>query len=170
VQDPSTELKLYAQEPAFTPLDHDFLSLLSINVCVDDIATYITPRSFVFSPFVDWYLLLPIFLKDKDPVLYVGNEILDDYGAFAQSQEKREKLEECNKMGRNWLEKRSMVKLREFEMHPHALNGMVVYWVDTEVVEHAGNGANGEAKSGRVADENEDEEEEVRRERATRIA
>ena len=126
------EVKLHAQEPAFADLDHKFLSLLSIHVCAEDIATYITPRSFVFSPFVDWYILLPIFLKGKDPVLYVGNEILDDYEAFAQSEEKREKLGECNELGREWLEKRDMVRLVEFEMHPHALNGMVVYWVEEE--------------------------------------
>lgn len=126
------EVKLYVQEPAFTPLDHAFLSLLDISVCVDDIQTHISPRSFVFSPFVDWYLLLPVFLKDKHPVLYVGNEILDDYGSYAQSEEKKQKLEDCNLMGKKWLEKRIMMKLKEFEMHPHALNGMVVYWVVEE--------------------------------------
>lgn len=62
--------------------------------------------------------------------MYVGNEILDDYGAFAQTEEKREKLEECDEFGKKWLAKRSTVRLREFEMHPHALNGMVVYWLD----------------------------------------
>ncbi|KAJ4338832.1 hypothetical protein N0V95_007958 [Ascochyta clinopodiicola] len=104
----NVEVKLYAQEPAFTPLDHAFLSLLDVGVCTKDIETHITNRSFVFSPFVDWYILLPIFLKGKDPVLYVGNEILDDYGAFAQSEEKREKQEECNELGRKWLVKRDM--------------------------------------------------------------
>jgi hypothetical protein len=123
------DVKLYAQEPAFTPLDRAFLSLLDISVCDDGIATHITPHSFVFSPFVDWYILLPLFLKDKDPVLYVGNEILDDYGTFAQSEDKKAKLEECNELGKEFLKKRDVVKIREFEMHSHALNGMVVYWV-----------------------------------------
>lgn len=136
VRKTSSEVKIYAQEPAFTPLDHAFLSLLSVNICTDYIETKITPRSFVYSPFVDWYILLPIFLKGKDPVLYVGNEILDDYGAVAQSEEKKEKLEECNTFGGKWLEKRNTVKLEEFEMHPHALNGMVVYWVQV----HQGDG------------------------------
>ncbi|KAF3053038.1 hypothetical protein E8E11_011438 [Didymella keratinophila] len=152
----STEVRLYAQEPAFTSLDHDFLSFLSVNVCADNIATHITPQSFVFSPFVDWYLLLPIFLKDKDPVLYVGNEILDDYGAYAQSEEKQEKLEECNSLGQLWLAKRDVVKLREFEMHPHALNGMVVYWINAEAVEDAGTVAEEESKSGYEAGEEKD--------------
>ena len=129
MRESNAEVKLYAQEPAFTPIDHEFLALLSIHVCTDDIAAHISPRSFVFSPFVDWYLLLPMFLKGKDPVLYVGNEILDDYTAFAQSDEKRAKLEECNGLGREWVGKRDVAKVGEFEMHPHALNGMVVYWV-----------------------------------------
>lgn len=82
----------------------------------------------MFSPFVDWYILLPVFLKGKDPVLYVGNEILDDYGAFAQTEEKRAKLEECNESGSRWMVQREMTKMGDFELHPHALNGMVVYW------------------------------------------
>jgi len=129
VRDSNAEVKLHAQEPAFTSIDHEFLSLLSVHVCTDDIAAHITPRTFVFSPFVDWYILLPIFLKDKDPVLYVGNEILDDYTAFAQSEDKRAKLAECNGLGKKWVEKREMAKMGDFEMHPHALNGMVVYWL-----------------------------------------
>lgn len=140
----SQEVKLYAQEPAFTALDHEFLSLLSVHVCADDVATYITPRAFVFSPFVDWYILLPIFLKGKNPVLYVGNEILDDYGAFAQSEEKRAKLEECNELGMEWLVKRHMTRMGEFEMHPHALNGMIIYTLveseKTQVGAEAGDG------------------------------
>ena len=149
-------MKLYAQEPAFTSLDHDFLSLLSVNVRANDIATRITPQSFVFSPFVDWYLLLPIFLKDRDPVLYVGNEILDDYGAYAQSEEKREKLDECNRLGQSWLLKRDVVKLREFEMHPHAIQGMVVYWINAEAIKDAGTVAKKDSKSGHEARQEKD--------------
>ena len=129
MRESNAEVKFYAQEPAFTPIDHELLALLSIHVCTDDIAAHISPRTFVFSPFVDWYLLLPIFLKEKNPVLYVGNEILEDYTAFAQSEEKRAKLEECNGLGREWVEKRDVAKMGDFEMHPHALNGMVVYWL-----------------------------------------
>lgn len=157
-------MKLYAQEPAFTSLDRDFLSLMSVDACVDDIATHITPRSFVFSPFVDWYLLLPLFLKDKDPLLYVGNEILDDYGAYAQSEEKREKLKECNNLGQRWLAKRDVVKLRDFEMHPHALNGMVVYWTNTEEVEDAGLAVEREPESGHGARNEKDDADDTRQE------
>lgn len=61
-------------------------------------------------------------------MLYVGNEILDDYGMYAQSSEKKERLDECNEVGRKWLAGRRVVKLTEFEKHGNALNGMVVYW------------------------------------------
>ncbi|USP77784.1 hypothetical protein yc1106_05058 [Curvularia clavata] len=122
------EVSCYAQDPAFTSLDTEFLSLLSITTLESGLENKITLESFVYSPFVDWFLLLPTFLVGRDPALYVGNEILDDYDIFAQSREKRECLEECNKIGRKWLEGRRMVKLKEFEKHANALNGMVVYW------------------------------------------
>lgn len=76
---------------------------------------------------MDWFLLLPTFLADRDPVLYIGNEILDDYSMYAQSEEKKEKLQECNEVGKKWLVGRQVVKLCEFEKHGNALNGMVVY-------------------------------------------
>ncbi|EUC39899.1 hypothetical protein COCMIDRAFT_110226 [Bipolaris oryzae ATCC 44560] len=122
-----TEIQCYAQDPAFTPLDTEFLSLLSITTLESGLEAKITAKSFVYSPFVDWFLLLPMFLVDRDPVLYVGNEILDDYSMYAQSEEKKEKLQECNEVGKKWLVGREAVKLCEFEKHGNALNGMVVY-------------------------------------------
>jgi hypothetical protein len=126
------DIQCYAQDPAFTPLDIDFLSLLNIQVLDSNLESKVTNESFVYSPFVDWFLLLPSFLKDKSPGLYVGNEILDNYSPYAQTTEKQEKLEECNEIGRSWLQGRGTVKLDEFEMHANALNGMVVYWKETE--------------------------------------
>ena len=122
-----TKIQCFAQDPAFTPLDIEFLSHLSITVLDSNLQAHITSRSFVYSPFVDWFLLLPNFLKSKDPVLYVGNEILDDYSVYAQTKEKKERLEECNEVGKRWIKGREKVALREFEKHGNALNGMVVY-------------------------------------------
>ena len=129
VKDKNKDIKIqrFAQDPAFTPLDIEFLSHLSITVLDSDLQTKITSASFVYSPFVDWFLLLPTFLKSKDPVLYVGNEILDDYSVYAQTKEKKERLEECNEVGKKWIKGREKVALREFEKHGNALNGMVVY-------------------------------------------
>jgi hypothetical protein len=121
------DMKMFAQDPAFTPLDISFLQLLGIIVVESGIEEHIIATSFVFSPFVDWYILLPSFLKAKDPELYIGNEILDKYSAYAQTEDKREKLEECNELGKTFLVGRTCLKLRDFEHHAHALNGMVVY-------------------------------------------
>lgn len=129
----STEEKMqtHAQDPAFTPLDIEFLQLLNITTTTTGIEEHITSEGFVFSPFVDWFILLPTFLKGKDPLVYVGNEILDDYGAYAQSEEKRGKLAESNAIGKTFLEKREKVRLRDFEEHAHALNGIVIYTKST---------------------------------------
>ena len=64
--------------------------------------------------------------------MYVGNEILDDYSVYAQTKEKKERLEECNEVGKKWTESREKVALREFEKHGNALNGMVVYWKNAD--------------------------------------
>lgn len=77
---------------------------------------------------MDWFILLPIFLKNKDPDLYIGNEILDDYSQYAKSEEKERALEECNEIGKAFIEGRECVRVPDFALHAHALNGLVVYW------------------------------------------
>jgi hypothetical protein len=121
------DITTYAQDPAFTTLDMDFLKLFDITTVQTGIEKHISTESFVFSPFVDWFILLPTFLKEKDPAVYVGNEILDDYTTYAQTAEKQAKLDECNKIGATFLLGREKQKLADFEGHAHALNGMVVY-------------------------------------------
>ncbi|KAF2646318.1 hypothetical protein P280DRAFT_475225 [Massarina eburnea CBS 473.64] len=128
LQDNNSSIILYAQEPAFTALDVTFLATLSITVLPVSIETYITASSFVFAPFVDWYILLPLFLKNKDPQLYIGNEILDNYRAFANIQEKKEVLAECNQLGKGFADGRERRRIPEFELHGNALNGLMVYW------------------------------------------
>jgi hypothetical protein len=135
------ELKVCAQDPAFTSLDNSFLSTLNVTTTASGIESHITPKSFVFSPFVDWYILLPTFLASKDPVLYVGNEILDDYTPYAQG-DKKEKLETCNALGREFLDKRERVKIKEFD-GGRGLEGMRVYWKKTT---REGDGGDSEAK------------------------
>ncbi|KAL6711535.1 hypothetical protein ACN47E_004469 [Coniothyrium glycines] len=128
------ETLMYTQEPAFTELDRELLRTLNINV-TGQIEEHITSDSFVFSPFVDWYLLLPTFLKGKQPYLYIGNEILDDYSTYARSDDKKKRLEECNQLGREFLKSRKMVKMVDFDLHAHALNGMVIYWDKPTTIE-----------------------------------
>ncbi|KAH7115798.1 hypothetical protein B0J11DRAFT_538473 [Dendryphion nanum] len=118
---------IYAQDPIFTPLDIEFLSMLEhpIQTLDSTIHQHITPHTFVFAPFVDWALLLPVFLDDTDPLLYIGNEVLADYRAFAVDSSKERK---CADIGKRFLEKRETHKVPDFEMHGSALQGLVVHW------------------------------------------
>lgn len=127
-----SSLSLYAQEPAFTPLDISFLARLDIIAVPSSIESHIAPDSFVFAPFVDWYLLLPVFLNGKDPELYIGNEILSSYGTFANTTEKEAVLSDCNELGKRFAEKREIRKVTEFEEHGNALEGLMIYWREEE--------------------------------------
>jgi hypothetical protein len=125
-------LALYAQEPAFTSLDISFLSRLDIIATSSDIETHITSSSFVYAPFVDWYILLPMFLKGQDPELYIGNEILSGYGTYANTNEKKDMLEECNELGKLFAQGRERIRVPEFEEHGNALEGLMMYWKEDE--------------------------------------
>lgn len=104
--------------------------MLSISVTETVIANHITPATFVFAPFVDYYVLLPLFLKGRDPPLYIGNEVQDCYVYLTDAAVRdREGLkEECNGIGRRFLEGREMVRLGEFSLHTNGLEGLVVFW------------------------------------------
>lgn len=125
-------IAIYAQEPAFNALDLSFLRALEITICSADIESRISSSSFVFAPFVDWYILLPLFLKDKDPELYVGNEILDNYRTFSNTLEKQKVLSECNELGKKFAGQRERRRVPDFELHANALNGLMVYWREEE--------------------------------------
>lgn len=125
-------ITLYAQEPAFTDLDSAFLAALNISVLTSDIESHIASSSFVFAPFVDWNLLIPVFLKDKDPELYIGNEILDNYSVFVNTPEKANLVEDCNERGKRFAERRERRRMPQFEKHGSALEGLMIYWVEKE--------------------------------------
>ncbi|KAF9736514.1 hypothetical protein PMIN04_006242 [Paraphaeosphaeria minitans] len=132
VQQEGASLALYAQEPAFTPLDISFLSRLGIKVMSSEIESHITSTSFVYAPFVDWYILLPMFLKGRDPELYIGNEILGGYGTYANTQEKKDVLKDCNELGKIFARGKERRKVPEFEEHGNALEGLMIYWKEDE--------------------------------------
>jgi hypothetical protein len=132
LQQDSLSLTLHAQEPAFTPLDVEFLATLSITSIEANIETGITQTSFVFAPFVDWYILLPVFLKHKDPKLYIGNEVLSNYAVYANTEEKRKMLDESNGVGAAFAKGRERRRVPGFEEHAQALEGLMVYWREEE--------------------------------------
>ncbi|KAF1957962.1 hypothetical protein CC80DRAFT_410048 [Byssothecium circinans] len=132
LQGDSPDIILYAQEPAFTTLDISFLATLSITVLSTSIETHISPSAFVYAPFVDWYILLPLFLKGRDPQLYIGNDVLDNYRTFANTQEKKLVLPECNLLGKKFADARERRRVPDFDLHSNALNGLMIYWKEEE--------------------------------------
>lgn len=44
-------------------------------------------------------------------------------------------LDECNELGRKFLQGRECKRAPEFELHGHALNGLMVYWKEEDDVE-----------------------------------
>jgi hypothetical protein len=124
LQQDNPSLTLHAQEPAFTSVDVEFLATSSINSVEANIETHITRTSFVFAPFVDWYILLPVFLKH--------NEVLSDYAVYANSEEKRKVLGESNGVGAAFAKGRERRRVPGFEEHAQALEGLMVYWKEEE--------------------------------------
>jgi len=78
-------MKVYAQEPLFTDLDKEFLRGMGYEIRQDNAADFITDASFVYAPFLDWQILLPKFLKERDPLLFIGNEVLGEYDQYKGS-------------------------------------------------------------------------------------
>ena len=69
-------LQIFAQDPAFTPLDVDLLKEYDIEVLeTPRAAEVIDQHTLVFAPFIDAAVLLPSILKNKNPAIYVGTDI-----------------------------------------------------------------------------------------------
>lgn len=81
---------------------------------------------------MDWALLLPMFLKDRDPELYMGNAVLDSYDVYPEIRENVKVGEECSEIGRKFLKGKRVERVPEFGLHAHALDGLVVYWKMSE--------------------------------------
>lgn len=131
------EMKLYAQDPAFNPLDTQFLEALGFEVLADTAGDVVHEKCFLYAPFLEWVVLLPGILKDKKVGLYVGNEVLADYGQFRGAvgvgggdEERDRVVKSCNEIGRGFLKGREMVRVSRFEEYGVALEGLVVYLVD----------------------------------------
>ncbi|KAF2271521.1 uncharacterized protein EI97DRAFT_350161, partial [Westerdykella ornata] len=116
----SAEIRLCAQEPCFSSLDEEFLQTLGISVVAEGTERHISPRTFLYAPFLEHAVLMSVFLRDKDPKLYIGNEIRSDHKTPA--------LVEYNGIGRKFARGRRYWVLSDFELHNDALNGMFVYF------------------------------------------
>jgi hypothetical protein len=131
-------LGFWAQDPEFNALDIEFLEALGFTVLENTAQEHITETSFAYAPFLDWQVLLPEILKDRDPGLYIGNEILEDYTQYGYvvrtsdgeggDRARDGMVMDCNAIGSRFLEGRKRVDIPRFEGHELALAGLVGYW------------------------------------------
>lgn len=76
---------LYAEDPVFNALDEEILQELGVTVVQgrrltdgsrqEGAAQYIERDSLVFAPFMPSFMVLEDFLADKDPAIYIGNDV-----------------------------------------------------------------------------------------------
>ncbi|KAL1638715.1 hypothetical protein SLS58_008638 [Diplodia intermedia] len=136
-------VKMYAEDPVFNALDVEVFEELGITVVhglrstdgsrQEGAAQFIEPDSFVFAPFMPSFIVLEDFLADRDPAIYVGNDVLATL-ELARSQVRYsgdvdERTRRCIRVADEFLAQgREVVTLPEFELHEHALAGQMIYW------------------------------------------
>ncbi|OCL08463.1 hypothetical protein AOQ84DRAFT_388818 [Glonium stellatum] len=136
-------VSLFAQEPLFNDLDKSFLNALDVTilqggtsrVVAGDINTYITPRSFVYAPFLQWNVLLPYVLKGNDPALYIGNDIsltiLQLQHHLSDTSVPKSDIKEWLAIAEGFLLGRCKISVPNFELLQHSLEGLKIYWKDS---------------------------------------
>jgi hypothetical protein len=131
---------LYAQEPRFEALDVTVLKSYSVDVLHKlDAKDLITPKTFLFAPFLPWPVLLQDLLLDEDPAICVALnirgcleqvEIMIKNGkeeVFEGESLSVEQMKTCLKVGEKFLEGRSDIEFPDFELHSSALRGLRIY-------------------------------------------
>jgi hypothetical protein len=69
---------MYASDPAFNNLDHEFLNECNIKVVQKEAPAtpgFITPSTFLFAPFCPWSVAIGQLMVETTPALYVGNDL-----------------------------------------------------------------------------------------------
>lgn len=75
-------MQVYAEDPVFNALDEEVLGEVGVRVVrgrrasgQEGAARFIARDSFVFAPFMPSFMVLEEFLADRDPAVYVGNDV-----------------------------------------------------------------------------------------------
>ncbi|KAF2092446.1 hypothetical protein NA57DRAFT_62453 [Rhizodiscina lignyota] len=70
------KIRMYAQDPLFDELEVIFLCKFGIEVYECPQANdFITPDTFLYTPYITWKPLLCSILPGKDPLLYIGHDM-----------------------------------------------------------------------------------------------
>ncbi|EKG14742.1 hypothetical protein MPH_08017 [Macrophomina phaseolina MS6] len=134
---------VYAEDPVFNALDEEILGELGVTVVQgrrltdgsrqEGAAQFIERDSFVFAPFMPSFMVLEDFLADRDPAIYIGNDVQATL-ELARSQVRYsgdvdERTRRCIRVAEEFLAQgREVVTLPEFDLHEHALAGQMIYW------------------------------------------
>ncbi|KAF2492928.1 hypothetical protein BU16DRAFT_466172 [Lophium mytilinum] len=118
-------IRMFAQDPLYTPLDSAFLASLGIAVETEAAKSHLTPSSFLYVPFVDWRILNLVILPGTDPALYIGNLIQGEMTALTHGGP-APLLEEANEVASGWLRGREGRRVPEFE--GEGLEGLWCCW------------------------------------------
>lgn len=78
-------IALYAEDPVFNPLDEDILAELGVTIVQgrrsadgsrqEGAAQFIERDTLVFAPFMPSFMVLEDFLADRNPAIYIGNDV-----------------------------------------------------------------------------------------------
>ncbi|KAK8185242.1 uncharacterized protein BKA78DRAFT_32642 [Phyllosticta capitalensis] len=140
---------VYAEDPVFNSLDEEVLADLGIEIvrprkggagAIEEeggSAQLIGSASFVFAPFMPSFVMMEEFLSERDPLVYVGNDIAgmlelgrsqlkySSSGADGDAHRTRK----CIAIAEAFLSpNRGVATMPEFDLHPHALAGQMIYW------------------------------------------
>jgi hypothetical protein len=124
----SSGMTLYAQEPAFTELDREFLEDLGVrtlDVKPGDFGLgaakgHLGPGTFLFEPFIDMNAAMLSELLQASVGLYVGSSIRGILG--------RQGVSEVKNLAAQFHERHEMMKFPTFEVDPNVLDGIGIYW------------------------------------------
>jgi hypothetical protein len=123
---------LFAQDPRFNSMDTDLLHTL--NITATDSASedgYITHTTFVFSPYLPWEVLIPTFLAQSDPILFIGNDIEDTIKLIELLGNDIDEKKRTShvKIGESFLETRNGQRVGDLShLHALAFEGLMIYW------------------------------------------
>lgn len=119
---------MYAQEPAFTPLDQEFLDSLGVKTLdvipgdkgLGATSQHLGENTFVFEPFIDMNAGMLEDLLGEGVGLYIGSSIRGILERRGQSQ--------VQTLAKEFHDGHQMLKFPAFEIDPNVMDGMGIYW------------------------------------------
>ncbi|KAK7513458.1 uncharacterized protein IWZ02DRAFT_82885 [Phyllosticta citriasiana] len=112
-------------------------------------AGLIADSTFVFAPFMPSFVMMEEFLSTRDPLLYVGNDIAGmlelgrsqlKYSSTSDTDD-HNRTRKCIGIGEAFLSSnRGVAIMPDFDLHPHALAGQMIYWRKPAAVAGPGDG------------------------------